>query len=313
MNSIGSAFTPDASGVSPKQQPGIPSLKLNDGNTIPMLGYGLGTARAKKEGDTALDKELVELTKQAIELGYRHLDGAEVYNNEEELGAAIKAAKVPRENLYVVTKISATEKKSAITAFELSLKKLGLDYVDLYLIHGPWFADSEGELQARWAELETIKESGRAKSIGVSNFLQEHLETVLKTAKTPPAINQIEFNPYLQHGDLLQFHQQHKIAVSCYSPLTPLTTGEPGPVDEKWTELAKKYGVSESEIGLRWCMDQGLVPVTTSSKTERLERYLNKIPKFKLTPKEVAEIAELGNKKHYRRFWQHKFDKDDRR
>lgn len=229
------------------------------------------------------------------------------------MGAAIKASKFPREKLYVTAKIGAERKGSATEAFEESLEKLGLDYVDLYLIHGPWFAESEGELQARWAELEALKESGRAKSIGVSNFLQEHLETVLKTAKIPPAINQIEFHPYLQHGDLVDFHRKHNIAIAAYGPLTPIVTAKGGPVDEIWTQLAKKYGVSESEIGLRWVIDQGIVVITTSSKEERLERYIAKLHRFKLTPKEVSNIAELGNKKHFRGFWRAKFDSDDRR
>ncbi|PNY26642.1 NAD/NADP-dependent indole-3-acetaldehyde reductase [Tolypocladium capitatum] len=315
MDSIGSTFQPDASGTPPKQGPFPPNLKLNDGNEIPLLAYGLGTARGKW-GDAAqapLDDEIIELTKMAIQVGYRHLDGAEVYNNEEELGAAIEASKIPREQLFVTTKISATEKKSTQEAFSLSLKKLGLDYVDLYLLHGPWFADSEAELQQRWADLEAIKASGRAKSIGVSNFLQEHIETLLKTAKVPPAINQIEFHPYLQHGGLLDFLRKNNIAVSCYAPLTPLTNAKGGPVDAVWKQLAEKYGTSESEIGLRWCVDQGLAVITTSSKKERLERYISELPLIKLTPQEVADISELGNQKHFRTFWNDKFGADDRR
>lgn len=236
-----------------------------------------------------------------------------VYGNEAELGAAIKAAKVPREQLFVTTKISATDKKSTQEAFDLSLKKLGLEYVDLYLIHGPWFADSEAELQQKWADLEAIKASGRAKSIGVSNFLQEHIEALLKTAKIPPAINQIEFHPYLQHGQLVDFLKKNGIAVACYAPLTPLTSAKGGPVDPAWQQLAKKYGVTESEIGLRWCIDQGLVVVTTSSKKDRMERYLSKLPLIKLTPKEVGDISELGKQKHFRAFWQNKFSEDDTR
>jgi diketogulonate reductase-like aldo/keto reductase len=213
----------------------------------------------------------------------------------------------------VTTKISGTKKQPTAEAFATSLKKLKLDYVDLYLIHAPFFADSEEELQQKWADMEALKEAGTAKSIGVSNFLQEDLEKILKTAKIQPAINQIEFHPYLQHGDLLDFHRKHKIAVACYGPLVPLTRAPGGPVDALWSRMAEKYGVSESEIGLRWCIDQGLIVITTSSRLERLEAYLSKLPAFKLTPKEVADIAEAGKQKHYRGFWNNRIPADDRR
>ncbi|ROT43532.1 aldo-keto reductase family 1 member C4 [Sodiomyces alkalinus F11] len=313
MNSIGATAQPDASGAPPKQMPYIPNLKLNDGNEIPMIGYGLGTANFKRN-DSSFDQAIVDITVKAIKTGYFHLDGAEVYGNEEELGAAIKQAGIPREKLYVVTKLNPTKKQNTQEAFERSLKKLGLDYVDLYLIHAPYMADTPDELQTIWADLEAIKASGRARSIGVSNFLQEHLETILKTAKVTPAINQIEFHPYLQHSDLLDFHRRHRIAVSCYAPLTPITRQDAqGPVPEIWRRLATKYGVSESEIGLRWCIDQGLIVLTTSSKEDRLVKYLSKLPLFKLTPKEVEEVAEAGKTVHYRAFWRDKFDADDRR
>jgi diketogulonate reductase-like aldo/keto reductase len=235
-----------------------------------------------------------------------------VYGNEEELGQAIKAGGVPREQLYVTTKIPAEKKGSAIDSFNVSLQKLGLEYVDLYLIHGPWFAETDEDLQQRWAELEQIKESGKAKSIGVSNFLQPHLEAILKTAKVKPAINQIEYHPYLQHGDLVDFHKKHSIAVSAYGPLTPIVTAKGGPVDPFYTKLAEKYGVTESEVGLRWVIDQDIIALTTSNKVERLEGYLAKLPKFKLTQDEIAEISRLGAKKHFRGFWRNKFDENDR-
>jgi diketogulonate reductase-like aldo/keto reductase len=235
-----------------------------------------------------------------------------VYGNEEELGAAIKAASVPREKLYITTKISATDKKNTEEAFALSLKKLGVDYVDLYLIHGPFFADNDEELQQKWADLEAIKASGRAKSIGLSNFLQVHLEAILKTAKVVPAINQIEYHPYLQHGDLVAFHKKHNIALAAYGPLVPITTVKGGPAVPVYNKLAEKYGVTDSDVGLRWALDQGIVTLTTSSKDARLIGYLERLPKFKLTDEEVAEISTEGNKNHFRAFWKNKFAADDR-
>ncbi|KAI1866224.1 uncharacterized protein JN550_007612 [Neoarthrinium moseri] len=313
MHSVAGHFKPDASGAAPKQMEYLPHLKLNDGNEIPMLSYGLGTARAKDRDATEQDEEVVKLTTMAIKNGYYHLDGAEVYKNEEELGAAIKAAGVPREKLYVVTKLSGTKKQDVQTAFETSLAKLGLDYVDLYLVHAPYLAHTPEELQAVWAKMEAIKDSGKARSIGVSNFLQEHIETVLKTARIPPAINQIEYHPYLQHGGLVEFHRQNNIAISAYGPLTAVTKAKPGPLDATYADLANKYGVTEADVALRWCLDQGIVAITTSSNEQRLQGYLRKLPSFKLTPKEVETISELGQEKHFRGFWNNRFKNDDRR
>ena len=157
--------------------------------------------------------------------------------------------------------------------------------------------------------MEKVKQSGKAKSIGVSNYLQAHLEATLKTATIPPSINQIEYHPYLQHGDLLSYHAAHDIAVAAYGPLTAVTKAKPGPCDDIYASLAKKYYVSEGEIALRWCIDQGIVAITTSGKEERLSDYL-RATTFTMTPKEVKEISEAGNQKHYRGFWQAKFDKD---
>ncbi|GME56655.1 Aldo-keto reductase [Neofusicoccum parvum] len=295
----------------------IPSLKLNDGNSIPMLGYGTGTAWYKTGDESQIDRSLVEATKTAIKLGYTHLDGAEMYKTEPELGQAIKESGVEREKLFVTTKVYANIKdiKSAI---KISLKKLQLDYVDLYdsptapyLIHAPFFTKSDEELQAKWAEMEEVQAAGLARSIGVSNYLPQHLEATLKTAKVVPAINQIEFHPYLQHAKLLDFHKQHGIATQAYGPLSAATKAKPGPIDDFSAALAKKYAVSEGEIALRWCIDQDIIPITTSSKEQRLSDYL-RAATFKLTPAEIKGLKELGEKKHFRGFWNDIYSSDDK-
>ncbi|KAF2156181.1 Aldo/keto reductase [Myriangium duriaei CBS 260.36] len=291
----------------------IPNLKLNDSNSIPMLGYGLGTAWNKTGDKSQLDQTCVDTCKLALGMHYTHIDGAEMYNTETEQGKAIKESGVPREKLFVTTKVdhNVGDIPGAIKA---SLSKLGLDYVDLYLIHQPWFGKGQGgdpaELQAAWRQMEAVKEQGLVKSIGVSNFLIEHLSAILETAKIPPAVNQIEFHAYLQRPELLAFHKKNGIATEAFGPLTPITRAAPGPIDEYVAALCKKYAVNPSEILLRWCVDQDVVAITTSSKEQRLSDYLRAMT-FKLTPKEIEEINELGKKKNYRGFWAKKFADND--
>lgn len=151
----------------------------------------------------------------------------------------------------------------------------------------------------------------QAKSIGVSNFLPQHFEAIRKTQRVVPAINQIEFHPYLQHPQLLQYHKDHGIATAAYAPLTPVTKASPGPLDEYLEVLAKKYAVHPGEILLRFCIDQDIVAITTSAKEQRLSDML-RMTLFKLNPAEIKKIIGLGEQKHFRGFWQHKFDANDR-
>ncbi|KAK2930239.1 hypothetical protein FoTM2_010580 [Fusarium oxysporum f. sp. vasinfectum] len=276
----------------------IPAMKLNDGNEIPMIAYGLGTANFKKGGRTDYDENAFNCALTAIKSGFYHLDGASAYGNE----AAIRASSVPREKLYVVTKLNGWKKQDVQNAFDTSMKKLGLDYVDLYLIHAPFFAEKAEDLQEAWATLEAIKGSGRAKSIGVSNFIQEHLETILATAKITPAINQIEYHPYLQHGNLVEYHHKNNIALSAYAPLTAIIRARPGPVDALYANLASKYGVTEGDIALRWCIDQNIVAITTSSSEERLKSFMANVWSFKLASEEIEGISMMGKQKHLRAF-----------
>jgi len=250
-----------------------------------------------------------------------------VYKTETELGTAIKESGIPREKLYVTTKVNNDNIKNIVGAIKTSLEKLQLDYVDLYvsqirinhlnpdehryLIHQPWFAGSDEDLQKAWADMEAVQASGLAKSIGVSNYLPNHLAATLKTAKVKPVCNQIELHPYLQRPELLEFHKQNNIATVAYAPLTPATKAKPGPLDDYVGALTKKYAVGENEIYLRWCMDQDIVPITTSGKEQRLSDYL-RANTFKLTPKEIKDMNEIGQKKHFRGFWGHIFKDDDR-
>ena len=159
--------------------------------------------------------------------------------------------------------------------------------------------------------MEAVQQSGLAKSIGVSNYLPNHLSAILKTAKVVPACNQIELHPYLQRVELLNFHKQHGIATTAFAPLSAATRAKPGPLDDYVSRLTKKYAVSENEIYLRWCIDQDIVPITTSSKEQRLSDYLRAVT-FKLTPAEIKDINSYGQQKHFRSFWSDHFSETDR-
>lgn len=160
--------------------------------------------------------------------------------------------------------------------------------------------------------MEEVRAQGLTKSIGVSNFIAEQLEPIVQSATVPPAVNQIEFHAYLQHPELLAYHKKHGIATEAYAPLTPITKAQGGPIDSYTEALAKKYAVTSGEILLRWCIDQDVVAITTSGKEQRLSDYLRAMT-FKLTPKEIEELNNLGKKKNFRGFWNHKIKEGDYR
>lgn len=304
----------------------------------PQLGYGLGTIYFKKNASSGFDEATVSHAIAAIQAGYNHLDGAEgtaspppppqtppnhhphplAYANESELGAAIARSPLPRSSLFITTKTSVSPKDPSLSAaLDRSLAALGLDHVDLYLLHHPFFAASDPSLLvSKWAEMEALRDSGRVRSIGVSNFLREHLEPILAVARHPPVINQIEYHPYLQHDDgagedLVRWCQGKGVAVAGYSVLTALTSSKGGPVDGVYGRLAERYGVGEGEVGLRWALDQGVVVVTTGRNEERLRGYLERVPGFRLTPEEVKEISEAGRGRRYRGYWRQRIAEGD--
>ncbi|CAG8975617.1 hypothetical protein HYALB_00006825 [Hymenoscyphus albidus] len=197
----------------------IPLLPLRDGNKVPLvsdmvapapvhsttnvilqLAFGTGTAWFKDVGDTDFNCDLVEIIKAAVGKGYYHLDCAEMYGTEEEVGAAIKECGLSRDQLFITNKV-AQSIADIPAAIDESLRKMQMDYFDLYLIHIPFFAKSDADFQNAWKSMEEIKKAGKARSIGVSNYQRPHLEATLKTAIDPPVINKIEYHPYLQRSN----------------------------------------------------------------------------------------------------------------
>ncbi|KAH6839446.1 NADP-dependent oxidoreductase domain-containing protein [Chaetomium sp. MPI-CAGE-AT-0009] len=306
----------------------IPLLRLRDGNQIPLLAYGTGTAWFKDEGDTKFSQRLVDLTKAAIEKGFYHLDCAEMYGTEEEVGVAIKESGVPREKLFITNKV-AQGIDNIEAAIDQSLQKMQTDYFDLfvplarqiddrpltpyrYLIHIPFFAKSEEDFQRAWKTMEGIQQSGKARSIGVSNYLRPHLEATLKGAISPPVINQIEYHAYLQRGDdYVAWMQENHIQVGSFKGLTPAFRAPDGPLREPLARIAKAHGVTEAAVLISWIMQNRVVAVTTTTKLERLDEYAQ-ATKLKLTETEMREITDVGATYHFRTSWGEHFEEDDR-
>jgi diketogulonate reductase-like aldo/keto reductase len=231
-------------------------LKLNDGQLIPQLGLGVWQISSAKTSDVVL---------AALEARYRHIDTASAYGNEENVGAAIRMSGLPRESIFVTTKLWNSDHGNPERALDTSLRKLKMDYVDLYLIHFP-----VRQRRQSWRALEALQKKGKTRSIGVSNFTIAHLSELLAESETVPAVNQVEFHPYLYQQDLLAFCRAKGIVVEAYSPLTH---GE-RLKDPKLVAIAKKYSSpkakSTAQILIRWALQHGLVVLPKSSNRRRI-------------------------------------------
>ncbi|PVH79567.1 Aldo/keto reductase [Cadophora sp. DSE1049] len=289
----------------------LPTLQLQDGSTIPVIGFGTGTAWYKEDPNEPFNRNLVEILKAAIQQGFRHIDGSDAYGTEEEIGVAIKESGVPREELFVTTKVLEGINDVPAT-IKASLAKLQLDYVDLYLLHSPYVAKMPTDLQNAWLAIEGVKQAGLAKSIGVSNHQRSHLETILEVATIKPALNQLEFHPYLQraHG-YLPWMRENGIEVASFNGLTPIRSGSPGPLNESLTRIAKAHGVSENAVLIKWQIEQRVIPVTTTTKEGRMVEYMAAVD-LALTPEEIEEITKIGLTHHFRAWAPDRFDPDDR-
>lgn len=257
-------------------------------NGVNMPWFGLGVFKVE-EGT-----EVVEAVKTAIKNGYRSIDTAAIYQNEEGVGegirAGLKEAGISREDLFITSKVWNADfgYDSTIEAYETSLKKLGLDYLDLYLIHWP----VEGKYKDTWKALEYLYENGRVKAIGVSNFHVHHLEDILKDAKIIPMVNQVEFHPKLTQTELLSFCKEHQIQMEAWSPLMQGKLLE----DATLKEVADAHGKSVAQIILRWDLQNGVITIPKSIKEHRIIENAS-IFDFELTPEDMSKIHALNENK----------------
>ncbi|HLP22472.1 MAG TPA: aldo/keto reductase [Microbacteriaceae bacterium] len=259
----------------------IPSIALNDGNHIPLLGLGT----YKTPADTT-----AEVVGEAIRLGYRHIDTAALYGNEAGVGRAVRDSGLPRSEFFVTTKVWNTEQGAAKTAaaFEKSMDELGLDTVDLYLIH--WPCPGNDLYVDTWRELERIRESGRARSIGVSNFAPEHLERLAQETSIKPVLNQIELHPALQQREIVDYCREHGIEIESWGPLGqgkyPLLEMP------EITAAAAAHGKTPAQVVLRWHVQQRFIVFPKSTSPARLAENMD-VFDFALSDAEMAAITAL--------------------
>ncbi|KEF09273.1 MULTISPECIES: aldo/keto reductase [Streptomyces] len=260
----------------------VPHITLNNGVAMPQLGYGVWQVP---------DDEAFTAVGNALEAGYRSIDTAAIYGNEEGTGKALAASGIARDELFVTTKLwnDAQGYDSTLRAFDESLNKLGLEYVDLYLIH--WPLPAQGTFVDTYRAFEKIYEEGRAKAIGVSNFQPAHLERLLGETSVVPAVNQIELHPRLQQSEARAFHARHGIATEAWSPLGQ---GKDLLTDATVTRLAEKHGRTPAQIVLRWHLQLGNVVIPKSVTPSRIKENID-VFGFELDDADMAAIAALDS------------------
>jgi 2,5-diketo-D-gluconate reductase A len=259
----------------------IPRLALHDGIEIPQLGFGVFQVPPE---DT---QSAVEL---ALDAGYRHIDTAAAYRNEAGVGAALTASGLAREDIFVTTKLWNSQQghDSTLAAFEASLERLGLDHVDLYLIH--WPVPSADRFVDTWRAFERIYEEEAARTIGVSNFRVEDLERLVVETGTRPTVNQVELHPRFQQAELRAWHADHNVATEAWSPLAQGALLD----DETIVGVAERYGRTVAQVILRWHLQLGNVVIPKSVTPERIRENIE-IFDFELSDEDMAEFARLDS------------------
>jgi 2,5-diketo-D-gluconate reductase A len=260
----------------------IPEIMLNNGQQIPQLGFGVFLIKPPQT-EAAVT--------HALQAGYRHIDTAQMYGNEAEVGRAIGKSGLSRAEVFVTTKLNngAHRPDDARHAFDGSLKALGTDYVDLFLIHWPLPTRYDGDFVSTWRTLEEFYADGRARSIGVSNFQPHHLRRIHTEGEITPAVDQIEVNPYLTQDDVRQFCAEHQIAVEAWSPLGRGNVLSDPTVDD----IARKYGKTPAQVVLRWHIERGDIVFPKSVTPARIRENID-IFDFELAGEDVEAISALN-------------------
>jgi 2,5-diketo-D-gluconate reductase A len=259
----------------------VPNIKLNDGNEIPQLGFGVFQIEPENT------KEAVE---EALRIGYRHIDTAEMYGNEKEVGEGIRASGLDRGDIFVTSKLNNSfhEPDDARKAFDATLSDLGTDYVDLFLIHWPLPTLYDGDYASTWKTLEEFKNDGRARSIGVSNFQVDHLEKLASETDTVPAVNQIEVHPYFTNNEVREYGEAHNVFTEAWSPIAQGGVLE----DPAITGISEKTGKTPAQVVLRWHIQLGHIVFPKSVTPSRMKENFGLFD-FELEKADVDAISAL--------------------
>ena len=259
----------------------IPTIELNDGASIPQLGFGVFQIPPP---------ETARATEAALEAGYRHIDTAEMYGNERGVGEAVRASGLDRDEVYITSKLNNGfhEPDAARREFDRTLTALGMDHVDLFLIHWPLPMHYGGDFVSTWKTLEEFKADGRARSIGVSNFEIAHLERILAESDTVPAVNQIEAHPYLLNDAVRTFGESHGIATEAWSPIAKGQVMD----DPVIGAIADELGRTPAQVTLRWHVQRGSIVFPKSTTPARIEENMH-IFDFELSAEQMAQIDGL--------------------
>eukprot|EP00008_Paramoeba_atlantica_P001622 CAMPEP_0201504688 /NCGR_PEP_ID=MMETSP0151_2-20130828/85348_1 /ASSEMBLY_ACC=CAM_ASM_000257 /TAXON_ID=200890 /ORGANISM="Paramoeba atlantica, Strain 621/1 / CCAP 1560/9" /LENGTH=292 /DNA_ID=CAMNT_0047898461 /DNA_START=22 /DNA_END=900 /DNA_ORIENTATION=+ len=287
------------------------AMKLTSGFMMPSIAFGLGTYWYKPSPEKAV--ELGKALRLGLDVGYRHIDNAEMYQNEEFVGPVINQwlqehPEVPREDLFIVSKVDQASRDPAKlhAAFEKTLSSLQLKYLDLYLIHSPF--EAPAPLPIIWKEMEKLVDDGLVKSIGVSNFRVSDLKEILEGAKHRPVCNQVELHPHVLDPELEEFCKKENIILTSYGGLGPVRSAKGNDSFRSLLDsLASKHSCEPPSILQSWLLKKEFGMITTSSKKERLENMLFGVAKIELTDEEVQQITEEGAKFYCRVFWGERF------